>query len=145
MAIFRVITGVRSVFDNINFRFLTSICKVPAQIGMTLEVANPALPPRKKSKILPSRYRPPPKSVVTNTRGVGANRVYLDIQSRPPDVAYPPRPVPGSIADLDVIMELCDFSLNRVCFSSLVHPDNETNLFISMYGIVLRLSGLAAA
>ncbi|KAJ7714932.1 hypothetical protein B0H14DRAFT_3634291 [Mycena olivaceomarginata] len=32
-----------------------------------------------------------------------------DIQSKPPSVAYPPRPVSGSIADLDVIIEHCDF------------------------------------
>jgi len=28
----------------------------------------------------------------------------------PPHIAYPPRPIPGSTADLDLIMELCDFA-----------------------------------
>ena len=35
-------------------------------------------------------------------------------QSRPPNVAYPPRPVPGSAADLDIVMDNCDFSENKV-------------------------------
>lgn len=32
----------------------------------------------------------------------------------PPNLAYPPRPVPGSVADLDVIMDHCDFSQGKV-------------------------------
>lgn len=45
---------------------------------------------------------------------MGAKRVYLDLQAKLPNVAYPPRPVPGSVADLDVIMDYCDFSQNKV-------------------------------
>ncbi|KAF9244600.1 hypothetical protein BU15DRAFT_59364 [Melanogaster broomeanus] len=55
----------------------------------------------------------PSKRDTTTTRGDGRRRVYLDIQSQPPNVAYPPRPVPGSVADLDIIMEQCDFSQNK--------------------------------
>ncbi|KDQ63507.1 hypothetical protein JAAARDRAFT_120845 [Jaapia argillacea MUCL 33604] len=80
--------------------------KIPEQIGFTSPAINPALPP-KKPVSLPSRFRPP---FVTNSQGIGPKRVYLDIQSQPPRVAYPPRPVPGSVADLDVIMEHCDFT-----------------------------------
>lgn len=83
---------------------------VPETIGLTTPPINPALPPRKSSTI-PSRFRPPS---VTNTLGIGAKRVYLDIQSKPPNVAYPPRPLPGSVADMDVVMEHCDFSQNKV-------------------------------
>ncbi|KAF8140351.1 hypothetical protein EV363DRAFT_1393263 [Boletus edulis] len=86
--------------------------EIPEQVGLTAPPLNPALPPRKVPTI-PSRFRPPPGPVATTTRGDGPRRVYLDIQSQPPNVAYPPRPVPGSVADLDIIMEQCDFSQNK--------------------------------
>lgn len=50
----------------------------------------------------------------TDTYGVGPKRVYLDNQSRYPNVAYPPRPVPGSVADMDMIMKHCNFSTGKV-------------------------------
>jgi DDB1- and CUL4-associated factor 13 len=74
---------------------------------MKVPPLNPALPPRKVAKI-PSRFRPP-GAAVGETVGHGPQRVYLDVQARPPDVAYPPRPVPGSVADLDIIMDLCEY------------------------------------
>ena len=52
---------------------------------------------------------------MTDSHRAGAARAYLDLQSRPPDVAYPPRPVPGSVADLDIIMKHCDFSQDKAC------------------------------
>ncbi|KAI0067804.1 glycosyltransferase family 32 protein [Artomyces pyxidatus] len=85
--------------------------ELPKPIRLVSPPLNPALPPRKVAKI-PSRFRPPGASV-TYTIGHGAKRVYLDNQARPPNVAYPPRPVPGSVADLDVIMDLCDFSTEK--------------------------------
>ncbi|KAJ7225624.1 glycosyltransferase family 32 protein [Mycena pura] len=81
--------------------------RIPEQLWLNL-LDNPALPPRRAS--LPSRFRLPSGPGTTTTSGVGARRIYLDIQSKPPNVAYPPRPVPGSIADLDMVMEHCDFS-----------------------------------
>jgi len=90
---------------------------VPKQIGLTHPPQNPALP-AKPRKITPSRYRPPADVITidtdTDTLGVGPRRVYLDIQSAPPNVAYPPRPVPGSVADMDVVMDHCDFSTSKV-------------------------------
>ncbi|KAI0639819.1 hypothetical protein C8Q77DRAFT_1045214 [Trametes polyzona] len=83
--------------------------KIPETIGFSSPPLNPALPPRKSSTI-PTRFRPPS---VTDTAGIGAKRVYLDIQAKPPNVAYPPRPLPGSVADMDVVMEHCDFSQNK--------------------------------
>ncbi|KAI0936653.1 hypothetical protein AcV5_004738 [Taiwanofungus camphoratus] len=83
--------------------------KIPKQIELTSPPLNPALPPR-RSATLPARYRSPG---VTNTVGIGSKRVYLDIQARPPNVAYPPRPIPGSVSDMDVVMEHCDFSANK--------------------------------
>ncbi|KAI0673548.1 hypothetical protein C8Q78DRAFT_632019 [Trametes maxima] len=83
--------------------------KIPENIGLTNPPLNPGLPPRKSSS-MPTRFRPPS---VTDTIGIGAKRVYLDIQSKPPNVAYPPRPLSGSVADMDVVMEHCDFSQGK--------------------------------
>ncbi|KAL0951334.1 hypothetical protein HGRIS_008039 [Hohenbuehelia grisea] len=84
--------------------------RLPVGLGLTASVENPALPaPRAE---LPSRFKPP-GNVQTRSKGIGPRRTYLNVHSKPPDVAYPPRPVSGSIADLDVVMEHCDFSLNK--------------------------------
>ncbi|TRM66851.1 hypothetical protein BD626DRAFT_396374 [Schizophyllum amplum] len=89
---------------------------IPRQIGLKDPPLNPALPAQGR-KAAPSRYRPPPEVVTTSadtdTLGVGPKRVYIDIQSAPPNVAYPPRPVPGSVADMDIVMKYCDFNENK--------------------------------
>lgn len=85
------------------------IALVPAQIGLTQRIANPATPRQP-----PAVNRTPGTKVTTEVHGVGAPRVYLDIQSHPPNVAYPPRPVPGSVADLDHVMKHCDFGTGKV-------------------------------
>lgn len=89
----------------------------PKMVGLISPPPNPALP--KQQRIPPSRYSAlgSPSGLGVDTIGVGAKRVYLDIQSAPPNVAYPPRPVPGSVADMDIIMKHCDFSENKVCDS----------------------------
>jgi len=51
---------------------------------------------------------------IQNTVGTGSKRIYLDITSEKPNTAYPPRPVPGSVADLDIVMDNCDFSMDKV-------------------------------
>ena len=114
---------------------------VPKAVGLTVPPLNPALPPKKVAKI-PSRFRPP-TAQVTNTIGHGPKRVYLDIQARPPNIAYPPRPVPGSAADLDIVMEHCDFSTGKVS----VPPHTQgldlcgSTLPCSMFVTVSRSSG----
>jgi len=80
---------------------------VPEQIWLRDPPENPALPPR--------RLTPPKGRYATHTRGTGHKRIYLDVGGTPEHAAYPPRPVPGGIADLDVIMEHCDFSEKKVC------------------------------
>ncbi|KDR74917.1 hypothetical protein GALMADRAFT_70282 [Galerina marginata CBS 339.88] len=87
---------------------------IPMQIGLTEPIYNPATPqhPLQNTK-KPSRYVVPGFDIVTEGRGVGPKRVYLDIQSQPPDVAYPPRPIPGSVADLDHVMKHCDFGQGK--------------------------------
>ncbi|KAK1216072.1 hypothetical protein PQX77_021303 [Marasmius sp. AFHP31] len=86
---------------------------IPKEIGFTTSPKNPAIP-AKQRRATPSRYRPPPSTVTTDADtdplGIGSKRIYLDIQSVPPHVAYPPRPVPGSVADMDIVMKHCDFS-----------------------------------
>lgn len=44
----------------------------------------------------------------------GTPRVYTSPKVLSTNVTYPPRPVPGSAADLDVIMDHCDFSTGKV-------------------------------
>ncbi|KAI0080292.1 hypothetical protein K474DRAFT_1704843 [Panus rudis PR-1116 ss-1] len=83
--------------------------KIPEPIGLTTPPINPALPAR-KSTSPPPRFRSP---IVTNSLGVGSKRHYVDLQAPVPDVGYPPRPVPGSVADMDVILEHCDFSTGK--------------------------------
>ncbi|KAF9494301.1 hypothetical protein BDN71DRAFT_1449005 [Pleurotus eryngii] len=93
-----------------------SRASIPKHIGLKQPPHNPAIPPKLRV-VPPSRYRPPTTAVAADTDidtlGTGPKRVYLDIQSKPPDVAYPPRPVPNSIADMDVVMKHCDFSTGK--------------------------------
>ncbi|KAI0343679.1 glycosyltransferase family 32 protein [Trametopsis cervina] len=94
--------------------------RIPTPIGLRQSLQNPALPANRSASV-PSRFRGP---IATDTDGIGPKRVYLDLTNRPPNVAYPPRPVPGSVADLDIIMEHCDFSENkyvRDCLEVLRH------------------------
>lgn len=81
---------------------------IPIQLKLKKTPENPALDSQRPS--ISSRLRSPSGPYATNTRGVGPHRVYLDVQAQPPMVAYPPRPAPGSIADLDTVMDHCDFS-----------------------------------
>lgn len=92
---------------------------VPVDIGFTTPLINPATPPQPPVN-KPSRYRAPGVQYVTDARGAGPKRTYLDIQSKPPNVAYPPRPVPGSVADLDHIMKYCNFGTGKVSWTPLL-------------------------
>ncbi|KAF8918145.1 hypothetical protein CPB85DRAFT_1373893 [Mucidula mucida] len=72
----------------------------------------------------PTRHPPPRKLDVKLTQNpalppVGPKRIYLNVESSPPQVAYPPRPLPGSIADLDVLMNYCDVSQNMALCTRL--------------------------
>ncbi|KAK7059058.1 hypothetical protein VNI00_001682 [Paramarasmius palmivorus] len=83
--------------------------EISPQIGLWKEMNNPALPPRRDG----SRSPDTKDNVYTTTAGTGSKRIYLDLRSQVHDVAYPPRPVPGSIADLDVLMEHCEFARGK--------------------------------
>ena len=102
--------------------FFLIFTPVPLQVGLKHAPVNPAVP-KKTPAIKPTRYRPPnTRDVITDTTGAGPKRVYLDIQSLSPDVAYPPRPVPGSVADMDQVMRHCDFAQNKVLLSFHLPP-----------------------
>lgn len=90
---------------------------VPKEVGFTSSPLNPALPPRKAVKV--SSPLKGPATAITETTGYGPDRKYIDIQADPTDIAYPPRPVAGSIADLDVIMDHCDYGTGKVRLSAL--------------------------
>ena len=105
---------------------------VPEQLRLKTALENPALPSRRISD-------PPPQSpYVTATQGTGAKRIYLDIQSSPENSAYPPRPVPGSVADLDIVMDHCDFSEKKV--NHIVHFKLVLLMLYSLFGTVWRCS-----
>ena len=87
---------------------------------------NPALSPR-RAVTVPPRFRGP---IATDTLGLGPKRVYPDIVRDHNNVAYPPRPIPGSVADLDVIMDHCDFTHNKVSLSSLTLSDERGLLML---------------
>ena len=85
---------------------------VPIEMGFTAPPRNPALPASVNLK--------PPKfqegsSVVQYTIGTGAERIYPGPRNQASDFGHPPRPIPGSIADLDKILEQCDFGTGKVC------------------------------
>lgn len=86
---------------------------VPEGLGLRITPTNPGIPPR-NTPLPPPRLRQPHNIISTTTTGSGPARVYLDVQAQPPSVAYPPRPIPGSVADLDLVMDHCDFSEKKV-------------------------------
>ncbi|KAG6851205.1 hypothetical protein H0H93_015215 [Arthromyces matolae] len=79
---------------------------IPEAIGFRTVPRNPAIP----SKRTVSRG---PLGFANATRGVGPNRTYSEMKRVLSDATYPPRPVPGSVADLDLVMDNCDFSENK--------------------------------
>ncbi|KAJ4486009.1 hypothetical protein J3R30DRAFT_3282274 [Lentinula aciculospora] len=78
-----------------------SSSSIPPQIG--LEIFNLGLPPQRTDE-LPGEA----------TNGTGFKRVYFEIQHGNLTVAFPPRPAPGSIADLNVVKRHCDFSRQKL-------------------------------
>lgn len=84
---------------------------VPDEIRLGVQPLNPGIPPAKyqRKSATSLGYRSP------STIGTGSKRNYINIEAQSPNIAYPPRVPPGSVADLDVIMENCDFSQQKVC------------------------------
>lgn len=89
---------------------------IPEEIGLQETPLNPGLPRRAEhppQRPLTGLGATRIPTAMQHTVGTGSRRIYLDIASEPPHTAYPPRPVPGSVADLDIIMEHCDFSKDK--------------------------------
>ncbi|KAJ3829765.1 snoRNA binding protein [Lentinula raphanica] len=74
----------------------------PKEIGLT-EIFNPGLP------LLPNDQVHGP-----GIHGTGFGRVYAAIQHENLSIAFPPRPIPGSIADMDIVMQHCSFSSHKL-------------------------------
>ncbi|KAI0778474.1 hypothetical protein BD413DRAFT_509566 [Trametes elegans] len=86
-----------------------SVQPIPTEIGLTSPPSNPVLPSDLELK-------PPTTSdggFITYTVGTGAGRIYPEVKNRPSDYGHPPRPIPGSVADLDIILEHCDFATGK--------------------------------
>ena len=105
---------------------------VPEGIALEAPLLNPGLP---KQPFIASRFKPP-SEILSTTVGSGLERTYIDIQSIPPAVGYPTRPAPGSIADLDIVMDHCDFGNNKASASSAFFSD--VNFDMQLYGQYVR-------
>jgi len=101
----RVVPSSRTTTD--------ALYTVPEAVRLSTPPENPALPPR-RVPVPASR-----NGYAVHTEGTGMQRVYLDVKA-PVNSGYPPRPVPGSVADLDIVMEHCDFSTGKVRQPSLI-------------------------
>jgi DDB1- and CUL4-associated factor 13 len=112
-------------------------------------IQNPALPPVKRSAgadSLSSASASRLKATrITDTHAAGRKRVYLDIQSGSRNVAYPPRPVPGSIADLDIVMEHCDFGRHKVGMCFVIVRSHKSLTYASFAVVCSRLFGSPAS
>ncbi|KII93860.1 hypothetical protein PLICRDRAFT_36083 [Plicaturopsis crispa FD-325 SS-3] len=77
--------------------------RIPEEIGLTIAPRNPALPP--------PQFRRPHGPIYTECLATGAARKYVERQNT--SGIYPPRPVAGGVANLDMVMNHCDFSRNK--------------------------------
>ena len=83
---------------------------VPPEIRMAIQPYNPGLPPAQHE--LPHHKPLIPES--PSTIGTGSKRRYIDLQVRHPNSTFPQRVPQGASADLDMIMDNCDFSKGKV-------------------------------
>lgn len=65
------------------------------------------------SEVLENPARPLQGNDHASTAGIGPSRIYVSPKATLRDVSYPPRPIPGSVADLDTVMYHCDFSTGK--------------------------------
>ncbi|KAF5337269.1 hypothetical protein D9611_003102 [Ephemerocybe angulata] len=79
---------------------------IPSEVRLRKHIENPSLPLQRPNLT-------PEQDSITSTHGEGPRRVYFARTQEPPNTAYPPRPVPGSVADLDMVMEHCDFTEHK--------------------------------
>lgn len=119
---------------------------VPDGVPLPPTLYNPAVPasllqpPSAPEPAVGYQQKPNQAVARTNMIGIGPERYYLPIENKasPPwerqghassqnhlqqvqhgievGAAYAPRPIPGTIIDLDKVLEQCDFSQNKVSF-----------------------------
>lgn len=105
------------------FHMLTC-CLAPDHLPLYPSLKNPVVP----ATLLPSPSSPTPLVAYQNRAdkfpsahlaGNGPERHYLSVwDMRESQPGFPARPMPGSILDLDLVLEKCDLGTNKVsCFS----------------------------
>lgn len=88
---------------------------VPARVGVPTALYNPSIPPASNFSTVSKSAPPYVVDGIDNvTISVGPLRIYIANEPQGHNVAYPPRPKVGSIADLDKIMQYCDFTTDQV-------------------------------
>ncbi|TIC15824.1 hypothetical protein E3Q08_03104 [Wallemia mellicola] len=104
--------------DEINAGHYPSSRKLPGKLQFDEYIENPALPPFQylapvvQSQIVsPSDTTNSPYPLNDTIVPLGPERYYYHRDSH--GSAYPPRPIPYSTIDLDVVMEHCDFSTDK--------------------------------
>lgn len=81
---------------------------------MAVQPFNPAVPPLKYQRSSPQAQRTSAAlHLGPSTIGVGSRREYLNVTAQAPNLAYPPRVPPGSVADLDLLYEQCAFDTGK--------------------------------
>jgi DDB1- and CUL4-associated factor 13 len=90
-----------------------------------------AVPPYMQSLTLINPARPSEVPGTAGTMGVGSSRVYGSPEVDSHFGTYPPRPVPGSAADMDRIMQHCDYSSGKVSYVLFV-PVPKRDLTLSL-------------
>jgi hypothetical protein len=100
--------------------FWLELIIVPENIPMVSTLHNPAVP----VSLLPSPSSPSPlvayhqrtsSTPSTQFVGIGPARQYLSLwETSEPSPGFPSRPIPGSVLDLDLVLEQCDLSTNKV-------------------------------
>ncbi|KAF8343171.1 uncharacterized protein EI90DRAFT_836764 [Cantharellus anzutake] len=73
--------------------------QIPSQLQFSTPPLNPGIPPPQKD--------PRGAKYGATSVGTGVSRSYFHNNVTSP--AYPPRPVPGSVIDLDIVQEYCEF------------------------------------
>lgn len=97
-------------------------CLAPDHLPLSPSLKNPVVP----ATLLPSPSTPTPLVAYQNRAdkfpsahlaGNGPERHYLSVwDMRESQPGFPARPMPGSIMDLDLVLEKCDFGTNKVSY-----------------------------
>ncbi|BEI81432.1 hypothetical protein CcaverHIS002_0205920 [Cutaneotrichosporon cavernicola] len=95
-----------------------SLAEVPASVPIQQSLVNPIVPANLLSAAKPTPnagdVRRTPVDHHNTLVGKGPARNYIAPWDKPlRSPGFPPRPVPGAVMDLDIILEKCDYSTNK--------------------------------